>query len=404
MHDRQEETPNHPLGESDRTDLAEENLVLKRALNELQTLHEIAMVSARASGLQDVMRAIVQRVVKALAVDECVITLVSTETNSPHTLVRAQVSSNEKPRFSVADALTGWMLKYGKPFVSNDPQADSRLAPLLEDDRLRNVVSVPLQRKNRLIGLVTVFNKRSEPAFSKEDERLLSIIASQVGPILDRARIEEDRARIVAIFGQHVPAAVVDLLVRDGPDIASSRHHVCVMFLDLRGFSRYSESRSPEEVVEYLNALFSFMIKTVNRHHGIVHQLLGDGFLAVFGIPVKVGNESTNAVAAALEIIRELQDRVEKDLLPPTRLSIGIHAGQVVAGTVGAADRKEYKVTGDVVNVAARIEQMNRQFDSQLLISRDVWDGLDDHKPKAKSVGVVPVRGRDASIEVFRVV
>lgn len=383
MSKRDEATPGKTPGKSVNADLADENLKLKRALAELETLHNIAMVSARASSLNEAMEGIAHRVVTALAVEECVVTLVSTETNHPETLVRAQVSSRETPTYSVTDILTGWMLKYGKPFVSNEAQTDSRLASVVSDSGIRNMVAVPLLREKNLIGLVTVLNKRSGTAFSKDDERLLSIIASQVAPILDRARVEEDRARIIAIFGQHVPASVVDLLVRDGSDVATERHHVCVMFLDLRGFSRFSENRSPEEVVDYLNALFSFMIEVVSRHHGIVHQLLGDGFMAVFGAPVKVGNETVNAVAASFEIMRELQASVEAGEVPPTRLSIGLHAGQVVAGTVGAADRKEYKVTGDVVNVAARIEQMNREYDSQILISRDVWEGLGEEKPRA---------------------
>ena len=123
----------------------------------------------------------------------------------------------------------------------------------------------------------------------------------------------------------------------------------------------------------YLNTLFEFMIASVNRHHGMVHQLLGDGLMAIFGAPLSFGNDAANAVRAALKIVERVQREVEAKGIPPTRIGIGLHAGEVLAGTVGSALHKEYKVTGDVVNLASRIEQLNKEFNTQLLISETVW-------------------------------
>jgi adenylate cyclase len=128
--------------------------------------------------------------------------------------------------------------------------------------------------------------------------------------------------------------------------------------------------------VAYLNTLFEFMIASVNSNHGIMPQLLGDGSMAIFGAPLSFGNDAANAVRAALETVERVQREVEAQGIPPTRIGIGLHAGEVLSGTVGSALHKEYKVTGDVVNLASRIEQSNKEFNTQLLISETVWHAV----------------------------
>src|SRR5262245_13357297 len=113
----------------------------------------------------------------------------------------------------------------------------------------------------------------------------------------------EERRNILDLFGQHVSQAVVDQLMARKADAKSEVREVCVMFLDVRNFTAFSEKRSPEEVVDYLNSLFAFMIETVNAHHGIVNKFLGDGFMAVFGAPLSDGADCRHAVNAALEIL-----------------------------------------------------------------------------------------------------
>src|SRR5215510_488760 len=100
------------------------------------------------------------------------------------------------------------------------------------------------------------------------------------------------------------------------------------MFLDIEGFTTFSESRRPEEVVEYLNSLFSFMIDSVNRHHGIVNKFLGDGFMAVFGAPISDTSDCRNAVAASLEIVEKVTSMNATGEIAPTAIRIGLHAGE----------------------------------------------------------------------------
>jgi adenylate cyclase len=174
------------------------------------------------------------------------------------------------------------------------------------------------------------------------------------------------------------------------------------MFLDLRGFTNFSEGAEPEAVVDYLNTLFSFMIAAVAERGGIVHQLLGDGFMAVFGAPISHPDDCARAVAASMAIVERVAEESAAGRIPPTRVGIGLHAGEVVAGTVGSDHHREYKVTGDAVNVAARIEQMNKDHDSQLLVSEAVWRYVPAGAFAAEDLGPTPVRGRAQTLRLFR--
>ena len=222
--------------------------------------------------------------------------------------------------------------------------------------------------------------------------------------ILDSFKLAEERNNIVNTFGQHVSPVVVDKLLERGAGVRSEKKQVCVMFLDIRNFTSFAEKRHPEEVVEYLESLFEFMIEIVNQHHGIVNKFLGDGFMAVFGAPLSDGRDCANAVGAAREILSRVEEEVAGGNVLPTRVRIGIHAGEAVTGNIGSSVRKEYTVIGDVVNTASRIEQLNKEFGSQLLISEAVWEAARDDVPDGVlPMGHVAVRGREEPIKIYRV-
>jgi len=221
--------------------------------------------------------------------------------------------------------------------------------------------------------------------------------------ILNSFSVVQERNRISRTFGEYVSPEVMGKLLELKPDLRSESKNVCVMFLDIRNFTGFAEKRSPEEVVHYLESLFEFMIEIVNRHHGIINKFLGDGFMAVFGAPLSDGKDCLNAVEAAQEILARLKQEVEAGTILPTTVGIGLHAGEAVTGSIGSALRREYTVIGDVVNLAARIEKLNKQFDSQLLISEMVWQAVNEDHRKGMPMGHVQVRGREQAIQVYQV-
>ena len=212
----------------------------------------------------------------------------------------------------------------------------------------------------------------------------------------------EERSRIVAVFGEHVSPAVVDrLLAARANESRSEVREVCVVFLDIRNFTHFCENKTPEDVVQYLNSVFEFMVAIVNDHHGIVNKFLGDGFMAVFGAPLADDDACGHAVDAFVEITRELDRRVADGRVPATAIGVGMHAGPAVVGVVGSGTRKEYTVIGDVVNVASRVEAINKELGTRVLVTDAVWRAAARTDVSAIEKRDVRVRGRDAPITLF---
>lgn len=215
-------------------------------------------------------------------------------------------------------------------------------------------------------------------------------------------QLNEERNRVMGVFGQHVSPEVVNKLLSQGIDQAGEMRNVCLLFLDIRNFTTFTERAHPTEVVDYLNSLFEFMVDCVNRNQGIVNKFLGDGFMAVFGAPIPDERNCHHALKASIEILNELAKFNAGRPGDPTRVGIGLHAGSAVTGTIGSAQRKEYTIVGDTVNVAKRIEELNKTLGSRLLVSEEVWNALHT-KPRSRKVGKVKVKGHEAPVLLYRV-
>ncbi|MDO8396981.1 MAG: adenylate/guanylate cyclase domain-containing protein [Bradyrhizobium sp.] len=209
------------------------------------------------------------------------------------------------------------------------------------------------------------------------------------------------RDRITNLFGQHVSPQVVERLMAEGKSTDSEIRRVAVMFVDFRSFTAGASTRTPREVVDRLDGAFATLVEILDRHGGIVNKFLGDGFLALFGAPLDAPHPARHAVAAAREML-EANERVNRESSWPLRIGIGIHVGDVVAGNIGSARRKEYTVIGDTVNFAARLEALNKEFNSQFLISSAVHEALGQERGDAKSLGEVAIRGYDRPMTVWQ--
>jgi adenylate cyclase len=209
------------------------------------------------------------------------------------------------------------------------------------------------------------------------------------------------RDRVTNLFGQHVSPQVVERLMAEGAAAGSEIRRVAVMFVDFRSFTAGASTRSPREVVDRLDGAFAVLVDILDRHGGIVNKFLGDGFLALFGAPLEAPDAAQHAVAAAREMLGA-NERANLRTSWPLRIGIGIHFGEVVAGNIGSPRRKEYTVIGDTVNFASRLEALNKEFDSQLLVSAAVRDALGEDCADAKPLGEVTVRGYDRPMTVWQ--
>ncbi|MEL6384345.1 MAG: adenylate/guanylate cyclase domain-containing protein [Cyanobacteria bacterium J06626_18] len=168
---------------------------------------------------------------------------------------------------------------------------------------------------------------------------------------------------------------------------------VTIMVTDLRGFTRYSEKLEPLEVLDFLSQLQGFLSSCVEQHGGWVDKFMGDGMLAVFGVPRTLDNHAEQALLTAETILAEVE------FWSPLPIGIGLHSGEIVAGCLGVDGHLEFTVIGDTVNVASRLESLTKETGCPLLLSEDTQRKL-KHWP-LDSLGKKPIRGRNEQIEVF---
>jgi adenylate cyclase len=228
------------------------------------------------------------------------------------------------------------------------------------------------------------------------------LVAKQIrAGVVRSMRAAEERRQIVQMFGQHVSPAVVDQLLANPADQHSQLREVCILVLDIRNFTGFSEAAAPDDTVALLNRLWGFSVDIVNRHQGIVNKFLGDGFMAVFGAPLSIGNSCQSALNSAREILAEVERASDAGEIPMIRVGIGIHAGEALVGNIGSLERREYTVIGDVVNVTFRIEQLNKEFGSKLLISEQVQQATGAAAP-TEAPALLQVRGRQTAVQVYK--
>jgi adenylate cyclase len=191
------------------------------------------------------------------------------------------------------------------------------------------------------------------------------------------------------------------LLERPG-EFAGETREICVMFLDIRNFTANARSRPSEEVVEFLNSAFAFMIEVVDRHGGFINKFLGDGFMAVFGAPLDDPAAARHGVAAAREILAEIDRRGLADGAWPLKVGIGLHIGAAVTGNIGSPRRKEFTAIGDTVNLASRLEQLTKEHGGRLIVSDDVMTALGDTAGAAARLDAVTLKGYAVPVRAWR--
>jgi class 3 adenylate cyclase len=215
---------------------------------------------------------------------------------------------------------------------------------------------------------------------------------------------ESAKAQVTRLLGQHVGEEVKDRLLRDPLAKTGERKHVVVLFADIRSFTSYGERAQPEEIVKRLNAYFDAMVGAIHAHGGVVDKFIGDAVMATFGGLVDLPNACEAGVRAALEMRRRLRAHNVSVGGVPWDNGIGLHIGEVVLGSIGSADRKDYTVIGDCVNTASRVEAMTKDHAQAILVTGELHAGLPRELQAAcVSVGEVAVRGRKAPLVLYGV-
>ena len=229
--------------------------------------------------------------------------------------------------------------------------------------------------------------------------------------------VEETYARkIKAMFSSYVTERVVNELIRN-PGMAKlggERKNVTILFADVRGFTSFSESHSPEEVVPILNEYLGAMTDIILKWEGTVDKFMGDAILAFWGAPMRQENHPELAVKCSLHMLRrlrELQEKWRSEGKPPLDAGIGINTGDVIVGNIGAEGRKmDYTVIGDHVNLASRVEALTRKYNASILvteftmhaIAKAIEEGRIGHI-EATGIEKVIVKGKENAVGIFEI-
>jgi adenylate cyclase len=190
---------------------------------------------------------------------------------------------------------------------------------------------------------------------------------------------------------------VAEHILREGPALKPREVDVTMMFVDIRGFTAYAERFEPSDVVQTLNCLFDLVVPIVAERHGHVDKFVGDGLLAVFGVPEPRPDHADLALDAALQIGREARERFQGDL----DIGIGIDSGIVVAGNVGGGGRLDFTVIGDAVNTAARIETATRETGDTVLFSEQTLRRLKSPERAMTPRPAIAMRGKRRPVALY---
>ncbi|HNY12374.1 MAG TPA: adenylate/guanylate cyclase domain-containing protein [Candidatus Wallbacteria bacterium] len=208
-------------------------------------------------------------------------------------------------------------------------------------------------------------------------------------------------------FKKYVSRQVADELLNSGFEMKAGgeSRKVTVLFADIRNFTTISEKRPPEEVVTILNCYFSEMIDVIFKYNGTLDKFIGDAIMATFGVPKGAGDDAKRAVLCAIEMHKRLFYLNKRKNFPEDvtiEIGVGINTGQATAGVIGSNDRMEYTVIGDTVNIASRLEGLNKEFNSKVLVSASTFEEVKDII-RATDLGEHKVKGREQKTRIYAV-
>lgn len=225
----------------------------------------------------------------------------------------------------------------------------------------------------------------------------------QAGAAFNRMIVSlRDRAFLRATFGKYVPESVAHLILANRSVVQEPQlRNATIMFTDIVGFTSLCESLCPAETIDLLNEYFSAVVEPVEANGGVIQQYQGDAMLATFNIPTDRPGHADDAVRTALAIQRILHRRTFGPGLT-IRTRIGINTGDIVGGTVGAGGRLGYTVHGDPVNIAARLEELNKEYGSSVIVSEETRQQL-TIPATMTPIGTVDIRGRTRPVTIYAV-
>ncbi|OGP89118.1 MAG: hypothetical protein A2031_08505 [Deltaproteobacteria bacterium RBG_19FT_COMBO_43_11] len=315
------------------------------------------------------------------------------------------------------EGISGYVSNCGMTVMANNVQKHPHFSNAFDREtgfNTQSILSVPLISQGRVIGVIELLNKKGG-AFISEDKQLLQSIAASVSIALENAKLYDetvamaDKERgIRKLFQKFVPREVVDKIIlgvdKERP-ILEEFKLLTLLNIDIRDFSPLSKKIGPKKTVDMLNYFFSIMGEIVFKHQGIVDKYLGDGFLAVFGAPVSSATDAENAIMAALEMQKTMEnvnDYCQNKFEEKFFMGLGIHTGEVVVGNIGFEKKMDYTVIGDAVNFVFKLQTLCKEYPNEILISEATLQAAESSLKDAK-VNICEIEPTFEKIKIYRI-
>ncbi|MBA3662409.1 MAG: AAA family ATPase [Gammaproteobacteria bacterium] len=283
--------------------------------------------------------------------------------------------------------------------VISNASADGRFMgdPYIMTKQPKSILCIPIMKQKNLIGILYLENNLVEDAFKKELLQVLNLLATQAAISLENARLYSASEHFVprAFLQQLNKTSLVNVKIGDSVYCERS-----IMFCDIRGFTRFSEGITPNEVFQFVNKFFAEMEPIIGQYRGFIDKYIGDAIMALFENP---DSAIQAAIAMKLQLVK-FNKQLQAAGALTIDIGIGINTGELILGIIGNATRMEGTVIGHAVNTASRIEDLTKQYKVSLLITEDTEKKLMYPQHYAlRLIDNVIVRGQSSAIGIFEV-
>lgn len=305
------------------------------------------------------------------------------------------------------------VLLSGKVLLLNNVERVNNFEPIAQNTK--SILAVPIIFVEQVMGVI-LLESDTLANFEHSTAKLLSQMANRASIALQHAKLfnklsqqHEVESRLRTLFQKFVSEEVAMALEDEHTSTEEINTKAAILFCDIRNFTAYSENHTASEVVWMLNQYIPLVVQAARLHGGNVNKFGGDSVMIIFGTPNYMDDPSYHAIQTALQIIRslkQLNETVLKDSDFKLNVGVGINTGEVIAGTIGSNERQEYTVIGDNVNLAARIESLNKQFtDYSIFITDYTYQDLGSRRKdfEFNDLGDIDIRGKANPIKVWAV-
>jgi class 3 adenylate cyclase len=273
-------------------------------------------------------------------------------------------------------------------------------------DSLGATVLLPVGRSETLAAFICLGHKRSGDVYTLTDLALLAAVADKVsGELLrfDEAEIRHQARVMQDALRRYVPEPVAARVV-SGQGLEAGECEISVLFVDIRGYTTYSEGRTAEEIFSTVNRYTETVSRVVRQHGGTIVEFNGDGMMTVFGAPEPLAEKERAAVEAGREIVAAVRslalggERLESRLL---EVGVGVATGKAFVGNIQSVDRLIWSAIGNTTNLAARLQSLTRDLDAAMVIDAATWTAAGDAKADFERHEQTPIRGRRQTEDVY---